>query len=38
MSSSTGVWTPRRPKVVETDIPARIDRVPWSLWRRLADT
>ena len=35
MSSTAGVWTPRRPKVVETDIPARMDRLPWSTWRWL---
>ncbi|MGH3374888.1 MAG: MFS transporter [Actinoallomurus sp.] len=35
MSSSAGLWGPRRRNVVETDIPARIDRLPWSRWHWL---
>ena len=35
MSSTAGVWRTNRPKVVETDIPARMDRLPWSRWHWL---
>ena len=38
MSSTAGVWRTgrgRRPNVVETDIPARMDRLPWSRWHWL---
>jgi len=35
VSSTGGVWGPRRTKVVETDIPARMDRLPWSTWHWL---
>jgi hypothetical protein len=35
MSSTAGLWRPRRRNIVETDIPARIDRLPWSRWHWL---
>ena len=33
--STTGLWGYRRENVVETDIPARMDRLPWSRWHWL---
>jgi hypothetical protein len=36
--STTGLWGCRRENVVETDIPARMDRLPWSRWPLTADS
>ena len=33
--STTGLWGYRGDNVVETDIPARMDRLPWSRWHWL---
>jgi MFS family permease len=33
--STTGLWGYRPENVVETDIPARMDRLPWSRWHWL---
>jgi len=33
--STTGLWGYRGENVVETDIPARMDRLPWSRWHWL---
>jgi MFS family permease len=33
--STTGLWGYRPDNVVETDIPARMDRLPWSRWHWL---